>query len=334
MTGVPRNGSNEPSEGSGNPGWYHKAGLGMADTLRLTQQCPFSGGGCYTITDRGTLQQLTSNGAITALQVVMDDQSPSARGGENLMLNVYNVYAINPAKYPAVKLQGALAFMDFLTSKSFQNALAGFPSRQQPGFFPAAFPEVTLSRRLPRTLSAARAVTIAGRIASGVPGAAALTGLTVRLTRFATALNPIVEDRDAAGANGTFRLRARMTRSGPQFLTTPRFLNLSPLSFPLGRVRLRASVSLAKVEVDGGGVVVRGRAFPAADRRHALLQIRARRRGARGFGLVRRVRLAPPRSRYRIAVNLPAGSWELRIRYVDRGIVSPGASRIRSVSVP
>src|SRR5690242_10505585 len=27
--------------------WYHKAGLGMADTLRLTQQCPFPGGGCY-----------------------------------------------------------------------------------------------------------------------------------------------------------------------------------------------------------------------------------------------------------------------------------------------
>ena len=54
----------------------------MADTLRLTQQCPFAGGGCYTITDRGTLQQLTNNGAITALQVVMDEQAASARGGE------------------------------------------------------------------------------------------------------------------------------------------------------------------------------------------------------------------------------------------------------------
>ena len=26
--------------GAANPAWYHKAGLGMADTLRLTQQCP------------------------------------------------------------------------------------------------------------------------------------------------------------------------------------------------------------------------------------------------------------------------------------------------------
>src|SRR4051812_4006769 len=59
---------NEPAGG----GWYHRAGLGMADTLRLTQQCPFAGGGCYTITDRGTLQQLINNRAITALRTVMD----------------------------------------------------------------------------------------------------------------------------------------------------------------------------------------------------------------------------------------------------------------------
>src|SRR4051794_20707794 len=116
------------SEPAGTPPWYHKAGLGMADTLRLTQQCPFAGGGCYTITDRGTLQQLTNNRAITGLQTVMDAQSASARGGQNLMLNVYNVYAINPAKFPSVNLQGALAFLDFMTSPAFQAALARFPS--------------------------------------------------------------------------------------------------------------------------------------------------------------------------------------------------------------
>jgi hypothetical protein len=88
------------------------------------------------------------------------------------------------------------------------------------------------------------------------------------------------------------------------------------------------------MHVTGGGVVLRGRAFPAADRRRALLQVRARRMGASGFELARRVRLARRGSRYRVTVNLPAGSWELRTRYVDQGIVSPGASRVRSVSVP
>ena len=52
LSRVARTPDNEPSASSA---WYHKAGLGMADTLRLTQQCPFAGGGCYTITDRGTL---------------------------------------------------------------------------------------------------------------------------------------------------------------------------------------------------------------------------------------------------------------------------------------
>jgi len=93
-------------------------------------------------------------------------------------------------------------------------------------------------------------------------------------------------------------------------------------------------VSLAPVHVTGSVVTLRGRALPAADRRRPFLQVRARRAGDRGFGLVRRVRLARRGGSYRVAVDLPAGSWQLRTRYVDRGIVSPGASRIRSVAVP
>ena len=41
LTSVARNARNEPAGGgTANPAWYTKAGLGMADTLRLTQQCP------------------------------------------------------------------------------------------------------------------------------------------------------------------------------------------------------------------------------------------------------------------------------------------------------
>jgi tungstate transport system substrate-binding protein len=240
---VSHNASNEPVAGGGNPSWYHKAGLGMADTLRLTQQCPFSGRGCYTITDRGTLQQLTNNRAITALRTVMDGQSSGTRGGRNLMLNVYNVYAINPKKFSAVKLQGALAFMDFLTSRSFQNALAIFPSRRRPGFFPAAFPRVELSRPLRRTASAEGVVTVSGRIASTIPGADPLRGISVRLARFATAANPVVLARGRASSRGAFRLRLRLRRSGTLFLTTPRFQNLSPLRLSLGRFTVRGGAS-------------------------------------------------------------------------------------------
>jgi hypothetical protein len=144
----------------------------------------------------------------------------------------------------------------------------------------------------------------------------------------------VVEDRDRVASGGAFRLRARLTRSGPRFLTAARFLNLSPLNLTLGRVRVRASVSLAAPRAAGGRVILRGRAFPAADRRRAFLQVRARRAGTQGFRLIRRVRLERRGSRYRTVVDLPAGSWQLRTRYVDGGIVSPGASRVRSVSLP
>jgi ABC-type tungstate transport system permease subunit len=327
LSGVAHDERNEPSGG-----WYHKAGLGMADTLRLTQQCPFDGGGCYTITDRGTLQQLTNNGAITALQIVMDDQSATARGGSNLMLNVYNVYAISPSKYPAVNIQGARAFMDFLTSKSFQDALARFPSRQHPGFFPAAFPRVTLMRQPSRQIAARRLLALSGAIASAVPGAAPLTGISLRLARLPTPVTPVVLDRDHAGSRGTFRLRTRLTRSGTLFLTTPRFQNLSPLSQSLGRFTVRASVSILRLRASGGRVALSGRAFPAAGRRGAVVQIRARRPGGR-FAVVRRIRLPRTGSLYRVGVNLRGGRWQLSTRYVDPGVVSSGASRVRSVSV-
>src|SRR5262249_56636310 len=52
LSNVAKNAKNEPGSGaSANPGWYHKANLGQADTVRLTDQCPFSNGGCYEMTD-------------------------------------------------------------------------------------------------------------------------------------------------------------------------------------------------------------------------------------------------------------------------------------------
>jgi tungstate transport system substrate-binding protein len=333
LSRIGRNARNEPAEGAGNPPWYHKAGLGMADTLRLTQQCPFPGGGCYTITDRGTLQQLTNNRAITALQTVMDDQAASARGGRNLMLNVYNVYAVNPKKFPAVNLQGALAFLDFMTSPSFQAALARFPSAQRPGFFPAAFPVVKLSRTPSRTISARSFLTLSGTVASAVPGADPLAGLSLRLARLPTPVTPVVLDRFRASSTGRIRLRTRLTRSGTLFLTTSRFRNLSPLSQSLGRFTVRASVSLTRARASGGGVALSGRIFPAAGRRRAVLQVRARRPGGR-FAVVRRVRLPRTGSGYRVRVNLSGGRWQLSTRYVDPVRVSSGVSRVRSVSVP
>ena len=155
----------------------------MADTLRLTQQCP--AGGCYTITDRGTLQQLIANGAVTALPIVMDAQDAAARGGSALMVNQYRGYALNPAKVPAAKTEGALAFLDFLTSRDFQQRLRSFPTSEEPGFFPAAFPVVTLDPAgAPQRSPRGGRSSCAGRSPPPCRARPRSTARTIRLTRF------------------------------------------------------------------------------------------------------------------------------------------------------
>ena len=332
LTSVARNASNEPAgNGTANAPWYTKAGLGMADTLRFAQQCP--SGDCYTITDRGTLQQLISNGAITALPIAMEQQGAAARGGAALMINQYRAYGLNPAKVPAAKTEGALAFLDFLTTRGFQERLKSFPSTRQPGFFPAAFPTVSLTTRPRRAISARRTLEMRGRIASAVPGASPLDGAPIRLSRFTSALTAKTLGSATTGADGAFRIRWRPDRSARLFLTTARFRDLSPLRHALGSVRVRAAVRLRTPRVRAGRVVLAGRAWPVTGRRRARLQVLARPSGGGRFRELRSVRLRSGSNRFKLGAALASGRWDVRVRYVDRGIVEAGRSAARSVSV-
>src|SRR4051794_41987272 len=128
-----------------------------------------------------------------------------------------------------------------MTSPAFQDALARFPSRRRPGFFPAAFPQVKLSRRVDRTVEARAVVTLSGTVASAVPGADPLTGLSLRLARLPTPVTPVVIDRDHVATRGTFRLPARLTRGAKPFLRAPRLRKLSPPGPALGRLTVRGS---------------------------------------------------------------------------------------------
>jgi hypothetical protein len=112
---------------------------------------------------------------------------------------------------------------------------------------------VTLTRRAPRTVPAGSQVTVAGRIASALPGADPLGGLALELAVRTRPAGVAALDRARAGAEGRFRLRTRLARSGELVLMTPRFRGLSPLRRPLGRVRVRPSLSLAAGRAAGAG---------------------------------------------------------------------------------
>jgi tungstate transport system substrate-binding protein len=106
--------------------WYQQTGIGMGETLNVASE---KGG--YTLTDRGTFLALTKARKL-ALEVVLE--------GEPLLLNVYHVIEVNPARWPKVNAAGAKAFADFMVAPKTQEAIAKFGVEKFGGplFFPDA----------------------------------------------------------------------------------------------------------------------------------------------------------------------------------------------------
>ena len=92
--------------------WLQQTGLGMGETLNVASE---KGG--YTLTDRGTFLAL-ARGRRLALEIVLEK--------EPLLLNVYHVIEVNPAKWPKVNGPGGKAFADFMVAPRTQEAIGRF----------------------------------------------------------------------------------------------------------------------------------------------------------------------------------------------------------------
>jgi tungstate transport system substrate-binding protein len=92
------------------PKWYQQTGLGMGQTLNVSAEKKG-----YTITDRGTYLSLKKN---LGLDILVE--------GDALLLNVYHVMEVNPAKWPKVNAAGGKAFADFVVSKKGQDIIKTF----------------------------------------------------------------------------------------------------------------------------------------------------------------------------------------------------------------
>ncbi len=344
-SGVALNTAGEPGSGSTNSPWYHKAGTGQAQTVTLTDQCPFSGGGCYEITDRGTFNRLVANHAISSLKVVSDKNDPSARGGVNLLVNSFHAYAVNPAKVPSVNVAGATAFLDYLTSPAFHARLASYPNTQQPAFFADARPTLKLtSKALPTHVVAGTRLKVAGTLTNNLPGAAPLTGSVLAFQTshlasiFKAAAGPspaTVLAHDTVNAQGQFSFSVPASRSGPLQISFPLTHDLSASTYALGKISVTAKVSLSSASVSGGKVRLTGRALPSTQRdRAAELVVLARRAGGKRFAKVKSFSARNHASKFTLTVKLSSGTWQLRVQYRDNKVVKPGTSAARSVSVP
>jgi len=104
--------------------WYQQTGLGMGQTLSVSAEKK-----TYTLADRGTYLALKKN---LGLDILAE--------GDAVLLNIYHVIEVNPAKWPKVNNAGAKAFADFMVSKQTQKIIKTFGVEKfgSPLFFPDA----------------------------------------------------------------------------------------------------------------------------------------------------------------------------------------------------
>jgi tungstate transport system substrate-binding protein len=96
--------------------WYLEVGQGMAKTLRIANEKQ-----AYTITDRGTWLSLRDRDLLD-MKIVFE--------GDPVLLNQYGVMAVNPDKYPHVRIREALSFVNWLVSTEGQEAIGNFKDRK------------------------------------------------------------------------------------------------------------------------------------------------------------------------------------------------------------
>lgn len=340
------------------PSWYHATGLNQAPNIENADVCNYSGGSCYTLTDRGTFQYLVSTKAISNLEIVARNNSASARGGRTLLVNSFHAYAISPAKFANdpnvhINLTGAEDFLNWVTSPAAQAQVAAFEADQPEGapFLPDAAPVVTLAHQAPKHVAVGDPVTVKGQLKNIVPGTPPLAGVEVSLATKAADPAAVV-DTTTTSAKGHFRLRYRPTSAARLVVTTPQISQievtfpapnppfgdiLMPTSAAVGKFALASAVTLERPTSHGGSVELQGTLDPKVAGNKASLKIYANPatgKTPRAHTLVATRSLSPGAKRYDVHVHLATGKkWAVRVAYVNPGVVTSGESNTRTLVV-
>ncbi len=101
--------------------WYLEVGQGMEKTQRVANEKQ-----AYTLTDRGTWLATKDKDKL-AMIVVLE--------GDPVLFNQYGVMAVNPEKQKHVKYKEAMEFVNWITSKEGQDAVAAFKDKNGNALF-------------------------------------------------------------------------------------------------------------------------------------------------------------------------------------------------------
>ena len=101
---------------------YKEAGSGMGPTLNMAAAM-----NAYTLSDRGTWLAFKNR---QDLEILFS--------GDPRMFNPYGVMLVNPAKYPHVKKEIGMRFINWITGPEGQTAIADYKINGEQLFFPDA----------------------------------------------------------------------------------------------------------------------------------------------------------------------------------------------------
>jgi tungstate transport system substrate-binding protein len=352
-----------PDSGSVNqadaPSWYFINGGNQAANVVATNACTAGGGNgndCYSLTDRGTFDFLASGtdpaGTVSNLKIVTRDNSASAPGGANELINYYHVYIINPTKPgETVNLTAAQDFVNFLTSTAVQgelkNYLANTGDPGGPPFVADASPHLTVNG-LPKTYHAGKPLTVSGQVTNAQPGFPAPSGATVTLSEIVAGV-PVNLATAKTNASGNYSIRVSPTSSGSYAVSTGQIsqieiptLNpaygdiLSPAASAPVAVAVQSKVSGLSVKSVGGRALVVGSVAPGTAHAKATVTFLARKAGShRGFRKITVDRLGVSDGNFAAALLLAANKkgWQIKVTFQDGKQVLGTTSATKKVTV-
>ena len=338
-------------KGSQLPAWYVATGLTQGPNVVAANSCNFASGSssCYVLTDRGTYDYLASGtdpaGAVPNLKIVTRDDSASAPGGADALINYFHSYIINPGKQgETVNLPAAKAWADFLTATSTQQRVAAYLAHtSDPGgapFKPSASPLLSAPKGLPRTYRAGRPTTVTGTVTNAEPGYPALNGVTVSISQVAGSLTvPVASGR--TNAQGGYAIRFTPPVTGSYVISTAQITKiedgtlspvfgdlLSPAATGALKVTVHSAVTRLRVNSGAGRALLLGSVAPGLDHVHATVTIQGRPTSHGRYRTLATDHLGAGDANFAVSVPAAAAHWQFRARYADPGQVVGSTSRV------
>jgi tungstate transport system substrate-binding protein len=333
------------------PAWYNITGTSQALTVEATNSCNgFTG--CYTITDRGTYDYLSSgtDGGVTIpnVKIVTRDNSASAPGGQYELINYFHVYIINPSKPgETVNLTAAQDFVGFLTAQTFQSQLKSYLPTTDPGgppFVADASPNLTVTSGLPKNYRAGKPLTVKGTLVNAEPGYPALSTETVNVDHVVGGV-PLTVASGKTNSTGGFAIKFTPTSTGEYEVSTGQISKienatltppygdiLSPAATSPVNVKVHGATSNFKVQSQGGKALVLGTVAPGNGHVKGTVAVFARAVGKKGaFKKVATQRLATSQGNFAISVPLAAGAWNIKVKFQDpkQGVVAATSRTVK-----